>query len=84
MIIDGIETNLRPISETDAWLGDYVYHVKDGDFIPSLLMSIEYNGGNLSPGIQYLNADGDIYPVRSRPEGFEQLMIVNESELMVA
>ena len=82
MNIMGIDTNLKPICETNAWLGDYVFHVKGDHIIHALLMDIKYIKGKLSPIIQYLNADGNLYSVKDRPRNFIQHMAVDEAELM--
>ena len=84
LIIMGMETNLKPVSESDAWIGDHVFHVKGDNIIPAILMEVEYTGGKLSPVIQYLNSDGDVYRLKDRPKDFEQYISVDESELMAA
>ena len=84
MIIDGIETNLKPICETSAEFGDDVFHVKDGHIIPSLLMGAINFCERMFPVIQYLDADGEVYTVKRRPKDFKVRFVVADYEVMVA
>lgn len=80
--------DLLPLDISLASMGMDVIHDSNGKYIPAFIMICRHpscvcGDYSLLPYIQYLDENGDVYGVKSRPEWLSQYMPVNPNDLLV-